>query len=177
MVDCYVGEIRMFGGNYAPEGWALCDGSLLSISTYGTLYSLIGTTYGGDGVNNFKLPDLRGRIPIGQGTGMGLTPRTLAQSFGAESVALAPAEAPAHTHAVTAGGAAAAADPTNQFPGILSNATLYYKAPLPNPPPTTGILDRAAVSVTGQSLPHQNIMPSLCVTFIIALNGIYPDRN
>jgi microcystin-dependent protein len=174
MVDCYVGEIRMFGGNYAPQDWLLCDGSQLSISTYPTLYALIETTYGGDGVNNFKLPDLRGRIPIGQGTGTGLTPRVLGQSFGVETVALALGEAPAHTHAVTAGGAATDSVPTNKFPGVLASGTLYSTKSLDIPVVT---MSAATVGTAGQNMPHENIMPSLCITFIIATNGIYPQQQ
>jgi microcystin-dependent protein len=174
MVDCYVGEIRMFGGNYAPQDWLLCDGSLLLISMYETLYSLIGTTYGGNGATNFQLPDLRGRIPIGQGTGTGLTPRVLGQSLGAETVALAIGEAPAHNHAVTAGGAATDSVPTNKFPGVLTGGLLYSTKSLDIPVVT---MSAAAVGSAGQSFPHENIMPSLCITFIIATNGIYPTRD
>jgi len=107
-VDSYVGEIRMFGGNYAPDGWALCDGSLLQVANNEVLFSLLGTTYGGDGRSTFGVPDLRGRLPVGQGQGLGLSNRVLAQAIGAETVALAAAEVAPHSHPVGAGTAAAA---------------------------------------------------------------------
>jgi len=107
-VDSYVGEIRMFGGNYAPDGWALCDGSLLQVANNEALFSLLGSTYGGDGRSTFGLPDLRGRLPVGQGQGTGLSNRVLAQAIGAETVALAAAEVAPHSHPVGAGTAATA---------------------------------------------------------------------
>jgi len=100
-MDNYLGEVRIFAGNYAPEGWQFCNGQSLSVSEYQALYSLIGTTYGGDGVNTFALPDLRGRVPVGVGSGPGLTPRVLGQSGGSEEVALVESQIPAHGHNLT----------------------------------------------------------------------------
>ena len=119
-MDGFIGEIRMFAGNYAPQNWALCDGSQLPISGNEALFSLIGTSYGGDGISTFALPDLRGRIPICQGQGNGLTPRVLGQSFGAEGVALGLSEMPSHTHALSAGAQASAASPQGNLPGSTS---------------------------------------------------------
>lgn len=171
MSDAFVGEIRMFGGNFAPIDWALCDGSTLPINQYDVLYSVIGVTYGGDGVNNFKLPDFRGRIPVHMGTGQGLTPRNIGAAFGTEQEALQLAHIPAHTHVISVGADGATAAPAGNYPGNSVNFNLY-SAVAPD-----SLLNQAAVgSFPGQSLPHSNIMPSLCVNFIIATSGYYPQR-
>lgn len=180
MSDSYLGEIRMFAGPYAPQNWALCDGSSLRISDYSTLYSLIGVAYGGDGVTTFNLPDLRGRAAIGQGTGQGLTPRTMAEKVGSETVNLAADQIPGHSHPLSAGTAAGAASPANNFSGQIGAGSLYYKmsTPPPTPPPATGVMASAAVSGGGQNAPHPNMMPSLGVNFIICVaQGIFPQQG
>lgn len=172
MSDAFVGEIRMFGGSFAPVDWALCDGSTLPINQYDVLFSVIGTLYGGDGVNNFKLPDFRGRIPVHMGTGQGLTPRNIGNAFGTETETLQVAHIPAHTHVISVGDGATTAAPAGNYLGNSTNFSLYSTvAP-------DSLLNQAAVgSSPGQSLPHSNIMPSLCVNFIIATNGYYPQRS
>ena len=121
MPDPYVGELRLFAGTFAPSGWALCQGQLVPISESDMLFNLIGTTYGGDGQNNFALPDLRGRVPVHQGQGPGLTPRTIGQSGGSESVTLQTSEVPVHTHTLFASTAAASGEPLSEAP--LSRAS------------------------------------------------------
>lgn len=173
MSDCFIGEIRMFGGNFAPMDWALCDGSTLSINDYSALYALIGTTYGGDGSTNFKLPDLRGRVPLHRGQGTGLTPRTIENSFGAETVTLDTTQIPSHSHVISAGGDATTAAPAGKYPGNSAGFGLYSAAA----PDST--MNQAAVgpSATTTAQPHSNLMPTLCVNFIIALNGEFPQRQ
>lgn len=162
----------MFGGNFAPVDWALCDGSLLPINQYDVLYSLIGLTYGGDGVTNFKLPDLRGRIPVHMGTGQGLTPRSIGNAFGTETETLQLDHIPAHNHVISIGADGTTAAPAGNYPGNSVNFNLYSTAA------PDSLLNQAAVGpFPGQSLPHSNIMPSLCVNFIIATNGYYPQRS
>ena len=170
MSDPFIGEIRMFGGNFAPLGWALCHGQLVTISDNDALFSLIGTTYGGDGRTTFGLPDLRGRLPMHQGTGPGLSPRSIGQSFGEERVTLTAAQMPAHAHPLAATGAATLSSPRGtRYGDTGANATYLDTAP-------TSTFASAAHVSAGGSLPHDNLMPSLCVNFIIALFGIYPTR-
>lgn len=189
MSDCYVGEIRMFGGKYAPEGWHLCDGSLLPVRDYQALFSLIGIAYGGDGVNTFALPDLRGRVPVGQGQGpvAGMTNRIVAQAGGSETVTLDVAAIPAHTHTFNTLAAAATTGtliPDNAPTG--TNALTYAQGAggarsyLNNnaPSPVAAVLDNDSVTASGAyaAQPHQNMMPSFVMNFIMAVNGLYPDR-
>jgi microcystin-dependent protein len=173
MSDAYVGEIRMFGGNFAPVDWALCDGTTINISGNEVLYSLIGIKYGGDGVTNFKLPDLRGRIPLHKGQGTGLTNRPIASQLGAEIVTLAVNNIPAHTHVVSVGGSATSLTPTGAYLGNVSGYSLYSSAA------TSCVMNSAAVgmSATNTAQPHSNMMPTLCVNFIISLRGIYPQQS
>lgn len=174
MSDCYVGEIRMFGGSYAPQGWALCAGQTMSISQYDQLYALIGTTYGGDGVTTFKLPDLQGRVPLHRGQGPGLTNRTIGAAFGMETVTLQVANIPAHTHSIVVGGDATTADPTNGYLGNSVGFNLYSSAASPD-----NTMSPSAVGQSGQNaaLSHDNMMPGLCINFIIALAGQFPSQN
>lgn len=172
MSDCFLGEIRMFGGNYAPQDWAFCDGGSLPISQFDALYSLIGTTYGGDGVNTFNLPDLRGRIPVHMGQGSGLTPRAIGNPFGTEAVTLDVTQIPAHNHVINVGGDATSAAPAGSYPGNSINFNLYSAA---NPDQTMS-QSALAFSSPSPAQPHSNLMPALCVNFIIALNGLYPTR-
>jgi microcystin-dependent protein len=176
MSQPYVGEVRMFPYNFAPLGWLDCDGSLQSIAEYDVLYNLIGTTYGGDGVNTFALPDLSGRIPVQQGTGTGLGTYALGQKAGTETVTLAAAQLPAHSHAFNAvDSAASAATPANTLQlGSVSGDTIYTAS-------TTGIasgtLAPAAVGSAGGNQPHDNTMPTLTVRYCISVFGIYPSQG
>ena len=171
MAQPYVGEIRMFGGNFAPAGWMFCEGQLLPISENETLFQLIGTTYGGDGQSTFQLPDLRGRVPIHQGTGGGGTFQ-LAETGGAEETTLTVQQIPAHTHpfigAATTGTATSAA---NNLPANSQNITPYI-----NQSPDAN-MNPAVVSPTGGSQPHTNFQPYLCIDFIISLFGIFPSQT
>lgn len=175
MADSYTGEIRLFAGKYAPEYWAKCEGQTLSIQEYQALYSLIGVTYGGDGVTTFKLPDLRGRIPVGMGAPTG-SPNTYARGTtgGAETVTLTAAQMPAHTHSQMAStGAANTLDPTNAIladPG--DKYDLYITYATTNP---TLAMNSAAITNTGGGGGHSNMMPSTALTYIISLNGLYPQ--
>lgn len=165
MAQPYVGEIRMFGGNFAPAGWMFCDGQLLPISENETLFQLIGTTYGGDGESTFALPDLRGRIPIHQGNGF-----ILAETGGAEEITLTVNQIPAHGHPFLA--AAANGDQVGPAGNLPSNS--FNVVPYINDAPN-GNMSPAAISATGGSQPHTNFQPYLCVSFIISLFGIFPS--
>lgn len=181
MSEPYVGEIRMFGGNYAPSGWALCNGQLLPIGEYQALYALIGTTYGGNGTTTFALPDLQGRIPVGEGSGPGLTPRTIGQSAGSEMVTLTVATIPGHSHPLlaTKSAVSSASVTSSVVPGAPTVAgAKFYTTPVSGEPdPTRQNMAAGACAAMGGSQPHDNIMPSLCVSFIISLSGIYPTRS
>jgi microcystin-dependent protein len=169
MSSPYVGEIRMFGGNFAPVGWAFCDGSLLPISENETLFNLIGTTYGGDGQTTFALPDLRSRIPMHMGNGPGLSPRTIGENGGVESVILTTQQIPAHSHLPQAvSGSGNQSTPQN---GVWAGvATSIYTSNAPNTAFTATL-----GGSSGASQPHENLMPFLAVSFIISLFGIYPS--
>jgi microcystin-dependent protein len=165
MAQPYVGEIRMFAGNFAPAGWMFCEGQLLPISENETLFNLIGTTYGGDGQSTFALPDLRGRVPIHQGNGF-----VLAETGGAESVTLTASQIPAHTHALLASlDAAGGTSPANNLPGQSSAVRLY------RPQTANAGMNAGAIQSDGGSQPHTNFQPYLCVDFIISLFGIFPS--
>jgi microcystin-dependent protein len=167
MAQPYVGEIRMFAGNFAPAGWMFCQGDLLPISEYETLFNLIGTTYGGDGQSTFALPDLRGRIPIHQGNGF-----TLAQTGGVEQVTLTVNQIPAHSHPMLA--SADQTTVTNVSGNVLGaplTATPFFAAT-----PALALAPQAVTSIGG-SQPHENFQPYLCVDFIISLFGIFPSQT
>jgi len=168
MAQPYVGEIRMFGGNFAPAGWMFCEGQLLAISDNQTLFNLIGTTYGGDGQSTFGLPDLRGRIPVHQGNGF-----VLAQSGGVETVTLTVNQIPVHSHAFIA--STNNASTVNAQTNILAQTpsyTPYISGFAPNTP-----LNPVSVGGDGGSQPHDNFQPYLCVDFIISLFGIFPSQT
>lgn len=170
MAQPYVGEIRMFAGNFAPAGWMLCEGQLLPISENETLFNLYGTTYGGDGQNTFALPDLRGRIPIHGGTGPGLSTRPLAETLGSEEVTLTVNQLPSHTHPMFASTAPATGNsPLNAYIGESPSINLFSESA---PGVALGV---TAVSSGGGSQPHTNMMPYLCVNFIVSLFGIFPS--
>lgn len=167
MAQPYVGEIRMFAGNFAPAGWMFCEGQLLPISEYETLFNLIGTTYGGDGQSTFALPDLRGRVPIHFGNGF-----TLAETGGVEDVTLTVSQIPAHSHpflATTNPGTTT--NPNPNLPADSPNVGLYIEDV------TAVNLNAQAISSVGGSQPHTNFQPYLCVDFIISLFGIFPSQT
>jgi microcystin-dependent protein len=168
MAQPYVGEIRMFAGNFAPAGWMFCEGQLLPISENETLFQLIGTTYGGDGESTFALPDLRGRLPIHQGNGF-----ILAETGGAEEITLTVNQIPAHSHPflATANGATQS-NPQGQT--TASNSPINIYRTLVPPPPNVNMAPSMIGSVGG-SQPHTNFQPYLCVDFIISLFGIFPS--
>lgn len=174
MSEPYLGEIRMFGGNYAPRGWALCDGGTLAVSQYDALFSLLGTTYGGDGRTTFALPDLRGRLPIHMGSGPGLTSRNLGHKGGAETVTVAVNQLPSHTHGWRA--SKSSATETNPLNNVTASdlANDIYS----NDTSPTALMNAATITThTGGGQAHTNVMPYLCVNFIIALTGLYPSRH
>lgn len=182
MSDPYLGEIRMFGGNFAPANWALCNGQLLSISQYSALFSLIGTTYGGNGTSNFALPNLQGRIPVGQGQGPGLSNYTIGQMAGSEAVTLTSETMPAHTHILCATLTNVSSPSINAsvVPGKPTdgNNPHFYTIPASGKPaPVIKAFPPSACTNAGGGQPHDNMMPSLCVNFIISLSGIFPSRN
>lgn len=172
MADPFVGEIRMFAGSFAPRGWAFCDGQLLAVSQNDALFSLFGTIYGGDGRTTFGLPDLRGRVPIHAGSGPGLSPRSLGSGSGSETETLAIPTLTAHSHAYQASTHLAdEAHPTGNVLAQPSAASPYFPA---NP---NVAMAATAVGDVGGGQSHANLMPFLCVNFIVALFGVYPSRN
>jgi len=166
MAQPYVGEIRMFAGNFAPAGWMFCEGQLLPISENETLFNLIGTTYGGDGQSTFALPDLRGRVPIHMGNGF-----VLAETGGVEDVTLTVNQIPAHTHPLLASASAVGlqTNPTNNLLAQSTQARLYI-----DDVPNVSLAAQVGGPVGG-SQPHTNFQPYLCVDFIISLFGIFPS--
>lgn len=168
-MEPFLGQIMMFGGNFAPQGWARCDGQLLAISQNSALFSLLGTTYGGDGRTTFGLPDFRGRFATHEGTGAGLTSRTLGEKSGTESHAAAPP----HTHAVQIPATAGEGE-TSQPSGQVLAAGEFPALPFGGTPDTTLQSFNTAPNAGG-AVNHMN--PFLCVTFVIALVGIYPSRS
>lgn len=173
MSEPFIGEIRMFGGDYAPRGWALCDGQLLPITSNEALFSLLGTIYGGDGRTTFGLPDLRGRVPVQQGTGPGLPSVAIGSRSGSETVALTPPELPSHSHTL-----AATTDPaTENAPNenLLAKQARFGPALYAEPGSTVALGD--TVGPTGDGEPHENMQPFAVVNFIIALVGIFPSRS
>jgi microcystin-dependent protein len=169
MSSPFIGEIRIFAGNFAPAGWAFCDGSLLAISQFDALFILIGTTYGGDGQTTFALPDLRGRLPIHQGNGF-----LVGESGGAEEVTLTTQQIPAHTHPVFATAAlASTGSPGGNVAAQMSQVTTFAYGT--DAPPTS--LQPSIVAPRGGSQPHSNLQPFLCVNFIIALEGLFPTQG
>ena len=171
MAEPFIGEIKMFAGNFAPLGWAFCDGQLASIPQNDALFSLLGTIYGGDGRTTFGLPDMRGRIPLHAGTGPGLSPRALGSKGGAETETITQNQLPGHTHQWYA----TSGDANQSMP--TGNLLATAGQDLYGPPNNLGNLAAQAISNTGGSQPHDNVMPFLCVNFIIALFGIYPSRT
>lgn len=164
----------MFAGNFAPRGWAFCNGDLLAVSANDALFSLLGTIYGGDGRTTFGLPDMRGRIPLHEGTGPGLSPRRLGSKGGAETVTLTTNQIPSHNHPMQTANV-----PPNQ---TTPNGHVLSQTPVVDPfyaPPEGDFtpMNTAAISNVGGSRSHNNLMPYLCINYIIALVGIYPSRQ
>ncbi len=183
MSNPLIGEIRLFAGSFAPRGWALCNGQLLSIAQNTALFSILGTFYGGDGRVTFGLPDLRGRAPVHWGQGPGLSPYDLGEIGGSENVTVLTNELPAHNHLIGVNNAAGTAtDPTNGIAaqintGDARNPLTTAMGYTGTPPPPTGNMNVTAMLPAGGSQPHNNLQPYQCVTYIIALAGIFPARN
>lgn len=179
MAEPFIGEIRIFAATFAPRGWAMCDGQLLPISYYEALFSLLGTTYGGDGRTTFGLPDLRGRIPIHKGTGPGLNPRSLGERGGAEDATVSIAQLPSHSHALHGTvEPAGRSDPSDAMRASYVGDSVSIPA-FGNlePPSETPLVAMAGdvIAPVGGGQAHANVQPFLCVNFIIALVGLYPS--
>lgn len=175
MAEPFLGEIKIVGFNFAPRGWAKCEGQLLPISQNTALFSLLGTMYGGDGRTTFGLPDMRGRVGVGQGQGAGLSPYILGQELGQESHTLALAEMPAHTHEMAVSDQqATTSDPRN---GVFAKPNVNPRMQNLYGGPATVDMEGDMIGATGNSESHQNRQPYLAVLFAIALQGVYPSRN
>ena len=170
MPEPYVGEIRMFGGSFAPAGWAFCNGALMPISENDTLFTLIGTTYGGDGQETFALPDLQGRVPMHQGTLSGVT-STIGEKAGVESVTLTTNQIPVHNHNVLASTTPAVATTPGGNAPALGTGQIYTSAI------SATLLNSNTLAGTGGSQPHENVQPYLCISFIISLFGVFPTQT
>jgi microcystin-dependent protein len=169
--DPFIGEIRMFGGNFPPSGWAFCNGALMAIAENDALFTLIGTTYGGDGQSTFGLPDLQGRVPIHQGTLNGVT-FTMGEKAGVESVTLSTQQLPTHSHPFLASkGPGNNNSPTGNVTGESAAVKIYF-ADAPVVP-----MNAEAVTPVGGSQPHENMQPYLAISYIISLFGIFPTQN
>lgn len=181
MSEPYLGQIMMFAGNFAPTGWMLCQGQLLPIAQYSALFAILGTSFGGDGVRTFGLPDLRSRVPVGTGQGPGLTNYVIGEQAGSESVALTVNQMPSHNHMVGVSNAAGTStDPTNQLVGQINTGTSRQPTTTAMgyaPVPQTGTMAPGAVSMNGNNQPHANIQPVLGITYCIAYQGVFPSRN
>jgi microcystin-dependent protein len=178
MSEPFIGQIIMFGGNFAPRGWAFCDGQLLPISQNSALFSILGTTYGGDGRTTFGLPELRGRVAMHPGSGPGLTPRTLGQKSGTETVQLSTNQIPAHNHTATANCVGGPGN-SNVAEGNVWSKDLGVQSATYSGDTPAAQMKAGAVTVAnaGGSQAHPNVQPFLAVNFIIALVGIFPSRN
>lgn len=180
MSQPYVGQIDMFGGNFAPKGFAMCNGQLMSIPQNQALFSLIGTFYGGNGVSTFALPNLQSNLPIHMGQGPGLSNYAIGQVGGSQNVTLTVTQIPQHNHMLNATTANANANPIGPtlIPATATgdSGPLFYCNPATDQPVPVALAP-AVCGVSGQSQSHNNLMPSLCITFIIALQGIFPSRN
>lgn len=176
MAESFLGEIRIFAGNYAPRNWALCDGQILAVNDYQALFSLLGTTYGGDGRISFGLPDLRGRLPMHMGTGTSLTPRSIGARSGTETVVLTENQIPAHTHSWEGSIGAASTDEVSGAVLADSGAVNIYNEPTDEA--RIKDLSPNAVEPYGGSQGHYNLMPYTCLNFVMCIkNGTYPSRN
>lgn len=185
-MDAYLGQIKLFAGNYAPQNWAICDGTVLSIAENGALYSLLGTTWGGNGTTNFALPDLRGRLPVGQGQGTQLTNRVIGQTGGTSSVLLNQSNYPSHSHPLRGSSKPANTAAITANVGLATTArsdsgflTRYADTTQTGTnTPTVVEMDALSITPTGATGPqsHTNIMPFMALNYIICVNGMYPSR-
>lgn len=189
MSDPFLGEIRLFAFPRLPQGWLFCTGQTVAIATYNTLFSLLGTAFGGDGITTFGLPNLKGRVPIGTGTGvypntnpaLHLTPRTIGNTGGSETDTLTQVQVPTHTHylqATIAASTTETAGPNVMLAGDTTGTKKHYVNPVPTtPPPTIQNFADQSIMPAGGNLPHPNLMPSLCLNFCICYDGIWPQRS
>ena len=173
MSEPFLGELRLFPYNFAPTGWAMANGQTMAISQNTALFSLLGTTYGGNGTTTFQLPDLRGRVPVSMGQGAGLSPYVLGETLGVESVTLLVSQMPEHNHNVNANAAKAnQPSPIGHYPATdAAGVTAEYSAA------TSGIMNANMITQVGGSQPHENRQPTLVLTWCIAVQGIFPSRN
>lgn len=169
-MEPFLGTIMLFGFNFVPRGWAACNGQLLAISQHSALFALLGTQYGGNGQTTFALPDLRGRVPLGQGQGPGLPNFVTGQLGGVPSVSLTTSELPPHSHAVNAAGSATSKVPMNNLPAVSAAGSAYG-------PTAAGTMAAGMVQPTGQGVPHENMQPYLVANWCIAIEGIFPSRD
>lgn len=176
MADAYLGEIRLFAGNFAPRGWALCQGQLMPLQRYTALYAILGTQYGGDGRNTFALPNLQARVPIGQGAGGGLTPRSVGNAGGSSSVTLITTQMPMHNHVPQASKEADESTPKDgTWAPVVDPDT---EDPIPTFAPTPNVyMSPVALSTAGSDSPHNNVQPYLGLNYIICLEGIFPPKG
>jgi microcystin-dependent protein len=174
MAQPYIGEIRLFAGNFPPNGWLFCNGQPLAISEYDTLFILIGTMYGGDGQSTFNLPDLQSRIPLHFGQGPGLSNRNIAETGGAESVTITTQTMPNHTHPMLA--SQSGGSQTNPGGAVLASQSpvIVYK---PSAIAPASPMNANSVTPVGGSQPHDNMHPFLCINYIISLFGIFPSQT
>jgi microcystin-dependent protein len=174
MGNPFIGEIRMFGGNFAPSGWSFCNGALVGVSQNEALFNLLGTTYGGDGQNTFGLPDLQGRVPVNQGQGGSLSNYVLGQRDGAETVTLTAQQLPSHTHtalgSATGAGVTSPSNATWGNSGVSNNSFGAAAA-------ATGTMNPAALAMNSGGQAHDNMLPFLAISFIISLYGVFPSPN
>jgi microcystin-dependent protein len=177
MSDPFIGEIILFAGNFAPRGWAFCQGQILSIAQNTALFSILGTTFGGNGQTTFALPDLRGRVPVGTGQGPGLPSINLGEVSGEPNHTLINLEMPAHSHAAQASGVASGGSSASPAGGTWASSTSrdnLYSSAAPDSPMAAGNI---SVGAAGGSQPHNNMQPYVGLNYIIAIEGIYPSRN
>ena len=176
-MEAFIGTIILFAGNYAPNGWAFCDGQLLNVNQQEALFAVIGSTYGGDGKTTFALPDLRGRLPMGMGQGPGLTSRPMGEQAGVESVALLLSQVPAHSHPLNASSQSADLnDPTGAVLAQTVDALLAAGPPLYTKNSPNATMAATSIAPAGGSQPHENMPPYLSLNYVICLDGIYPSH-
>ncbi len=177
MAESFLGEIRIFAGTFAPENWAFCDGQLVQVNQNTSLYALLSTTYGGDGYTTFAVPDMRGRVPVHQGAGVGLTPRMMGQKTGIEWTYITSQHMPEHDHSFMASSdAAGELTVKDNVLGRAPSGDNFYAQPSSDPTIQVSLTD-GAIGCTGGNQPHMNMMPYLAVHFIIALVGEFPQRS
>lgn len=177
-MEAIIGQIILFGGNFAPRGWAFCDGQTLEIAENEPLFAILGTTYGGDGRATFCLPDLRGRVPLHSGHAPKLSPRQIGQRIGTETVALSATQLPEHRHEILASEAEADTDnPSNAALGVVRTYVNAAEGTHRLKAEPTKALNSKTIGLTGGSAPHDNMQPSLCLNYIIAVSGAFPSRS